>query len=163
MQTHCHGTCNSRYQILELERAEIALSIHTTAERSLTLFSHGDWGVNISVHVISIGHGLSPDANLGVIVGLPAMVLGEWGWESDQAPEVVVTIFVRYLFGCRIADFKRVLVLTAGVVAGLAIFFAHLEFVGFQYRPGVIREILIHVFLRGARVCNDRILLTVSH
>jgi hypothetical protein len=150
-------------RILELERAGIALSTLIFAEGRLTLFSHGGWGVNISVHVISSGRGLSLDVILGVIVGLPAMVLGEWVWESDQAPEVVVTVLIRYLFGFRVADVNGVVSLTAGVVAGLAIFFTHLEFVGLQYRPVVIPEIRIHIFLSGAQVCIYRILLTVSH
>jgi hypothetical protein len=150
-------------RILELLRAGITLSILITAERSLTLFSHGVWGVNISVHVISSGRGLSLDVILGVIVGLAAMDHGEWVWESDQGPKVVVTVLVSYLFGCRVADVNGVLFLTAGVFAGLAIFFIHLEFVGLQYRPGVIPEIRIHIFLSGAPVCIYRILSTVSH
>jgi hypothetical protein len=141
-------------KILELQRAGIALSILITAEGRLYLFAHSGLGVNISVNVISSGRGLSLDAILGVIVGVPAIVLGELGWESDQAPEVVVTVLVRYLFGCRVADVNKVLVLTAGVVAGLAIFFTHLEFLGLQYRPVVIPDIRIHVFLSGARVCS---------
>jgi hypothetical protein len=136
-------------RILEFECAGIALSTLITAKGSLTLFSHGGWGVNISVHVISSGRGLSLDAILGLIVGLPTMVLGEWGWESDQAPKVVVTVLVRYLFGGWVADVNGVVFKTAGVVAGLAIFFTHLEFVGLQYRPVSFQKLGFIFFSAG--------------